>query len=94
MTITISSEVEAQLLAILEADTSNFVELGRIAGLDPSKDYRFANLERSDFSDCDIRSFDFTGADLTNSTGTNVVWDETTILTDADITGSIFEVKP
>lgn len=93
MTIEHASDDKALMKALMDAETENFVELGALVGLDPAKDYRFADLRGVDFSDCDLRGFDFTGADLTNSTGTETTWDETTILTDADIEGSIFEVK-
>lgn len=94
MSMTFSPEALARLTAVLEAETDNFVEVSNLAGLDPKTDYRFSNLSDVDFSDSDIRGFDFTGADLRGAKGTNVVWDETTILERADIDGSIFEVSP
>jgi len=93
MTIELAPDDKALMKALMDAETDNFVELGAMVGLDPSKDYRFSDLRGVDFSNCDLRDFDFTGADLTNSTGTATIWDETTILKDADIEGSIFEVK-
>jgi formylglycine-generating enzyme required for sulfatase activity len=56
------------------APTDNFVDLIRIAGLDPEKHLRFADWSGVDFSGCDLRGldlgdgklrrFDFTGARL------------------------------
>jgi formylglycine-generating enzyme required for sulfatase activity len=47
-----------------EARTDDFVELIRIARLDPKKHLRFADWSGVDFSGCDLRGFDFTGARL------------------------------
>lgn len=76
---------------VLEADTSNFISLIEIAGLNPKRDLRYSDLSGVDFTDCDLRGCDLSGADLSNSTGQNVLWDETTSLRDADLTNSIFE---
>jgi hypothetical protein len=52
------------LTRIVQADTTNFKELCRLAGLDPARAFRFSNLSDVDFSDCDLSGFDFTGANL------------------------------
>lgn len=86
-----SEEDTEAMKAVSDADTDNFVELLRIAGLDPYRDLTCANLTGVDFSNCDVRGFDFTNSDLTGSTGINVIWDETTIFTGATVAGSVFE---
>jgi formylglycine-generating enzyme required for sulfatase activity len=57
-------ELEARKQRVDDAPTDNFVELIRIAGLDPKKHLRFADWSGVDFSGCDLRGFDFTGARL------------------------------
>ncbi|KQQ46478.1 hypothetical protein ASF69_04410 [Rhizobium sp. Leaf311] len=84
----------ARFNAVMEAKTTNFIELCRLAGLNPETDLRFSDLSGTDLSDCDLRGFDLTGCDLTGATGVNVAWDSSTILERADIGGSIFEVSP
>lgn len=91
MTFTLSKADKELLVAIITMDTDNFGELVKTAGLDPARDFRHADLRDSDFTETDLRGFDFTGSDLRGSTGNGAVWDETTILTDANISGSIFE---
>lgn len=81
----------ALMKAVITADTDNFVELVHLAGLNPTRELTCANLSMMDFSNCDLRGFNFTNSDLTDTTGENVIWDETTILTGATLTGSLFE---
>ncbi len=78
--------------AVLESSSDNFVHLAELAGLRKDKDFRYENLRGVDFSDCDLRGFDFTGSCLEVAFGNeNTIWDATTILTDADVDGSLFE---
>ncbi len=88
------SKLNEQFNAVANAKTDNFVDLALMIGLDPKKDFRFGDLADVDLSNCDVRGFDFTGADLRRVKGTKVIWDSTTILTGADIEDSIFEVRP
>lgn len=90
--IFVTEEDKAKMKAVLEAETDNFLELCELAGLDLKKDLRYSNLEKVDFTGCDLRGLDLTGADLRGATGVQVIWDKTTILTGADLEGSIFEV--
>lgn len=55
-------ETEARLQLIDEAQTDDFAELVRIAGLDPQRDLRFADWSGANFRGADLRGFDFTGA--------------------------------
>lgn len=56
------------LLAIAAAEGANFVELAKIAGLDPRNAFRGADLRDVDFQGCDLNGFDFTDADLSGAT--------------------------
>jgi hypothetical protein len=77
--------------AVLDHDSDDFLELAQAAELDPKVDFRFANLTNIDFGAADLRGFDFTGADLRGARG-NPKWDDTTILADADVGDSVFDV--
>ncbi len=57
----VRTNIELRILSIVNADTDDFLELVKIAELDPSKDFRFANLSGVNFSDLDLTGFDFTG---------------------------------
>lgn len=92
--IFVTEESKARMKAVLEAKTDNFLELCKRAGLDTKKDLRYSDLDKVDFTGCDLRGCDLTGASLRNATGVQVIWDKTTIMTDADLEGSIFEVEP
>lgn len=63
---------------IRSAGTDNFVKLVALSGLDPARDFRFANFEGMDFSDCHLNGFDFTGADFSRA-----------FIGNADFTGAI-----
>ena len=58
------SELDARKRRIDEAETDDFAELIRIAGLDPTRHLRFADWSGVNFSGSDLRGFDFTGAKL------------------------------
>jgi hypothetical protein len=51
----------ARVLASTETD---FATLAKLAELDPTEDFRFANLAGADFSGMSLDGFDFTGADM------------------------------
>jgi hypothetical protein len=71
--------------------SSDFTSLVQILGLVPGRDFRHANLSGVDFSFSDLRGFDFTGADLSGCIGVSVLFDDSTIFTDADVAGSCFQ---
>lgn len=50
--------------AVLKSAETSFLELARLAELDPATSFRFANLRDTDFGNEDLTGFDFTGADL------------------------------
>ncbi|CAM5763595.1 pentapeptide repeat-containing protein [Bosea minatitlanensis] len=83
-----------RLEAVEEVDDDNFIRLIERLGLDRRVDLRYRDFSGVDFSDCDLRGCDFTGADLRGATGRNVEWDDTTILTAADLDRSMFVVEP
>lgn len=75
---------------LLSNSSDAFPQLVQHLGLDPKNDFVFSNLREVDFTASDLRGFDFTGADLRCSYGTDIQIDDTTVLTNADVTGSCF----
>lgn len=60
-----NAKLEAALTRVDAAPTSaTFNDLVKVAGLDPARDFRFADLTGCDFRGCNLRGFDFTGARL------------------------------
>ena len=57
----LSDEASDRIDRVLRATTDNFVELVRISGLSPARDFRYKHLRRIDFDGSDLSSFDFTG---------------------------------
>lgn len=56
-----------RIVEVLDADTSSFVELTRIAGLDPRTAFKGAVLRGVNFGTDDISGYDFSGADLSGA---------------------------
>jgi formylglycine-generating enzyme required for sulfatase activity len=56
--------VAERIRRVAAAQTGDFMELVRIAGLDPALHFRFADWSGVDFRGCNLRGFDFTGARL------------------------------
>ena len=52
----------ARLRAVREATSTNLGKLAQIAGLDPAKDFRFADLHGADWTGTDRDAFDLEGA--------------------------------
>jgi len=63
----LSDEEKLILHKLIAADDASFTDLVRIAGLDPSKDFRGANLRKVDFTGCNLTGYDFTGTDMSGS---------------------------
>src|SRR5262245_6965432 len=59
---TLSHDLRVQ--RVVRAETDDFSELVRIAGLDPKRHLRFADWSGVSFQNCNLRGFDFTGARL------------------------------
>ena len=53
------------IVAVLDAATDSFETLAKLAGLDPARDFRGADLRGVDFGTDDLTVFDFSSADLT-----------------------------
>jgi len=54
----------ARVRAISAAESDSFVELVKLSGLEPRRDFRNADLSRADLRGQDMRSFDLRGASL------------------------------
>ena len=81
-------EVEELYERIMLADTDNFKELTKLAGLDLKTDLAGVNLsngnlEGIDLSNADLRNTNFSGANLKNAN-----------LSGADLTGANFSYRP
>ncbi|SDU42552.1 DUF4147 domain-containing protein [Stappia sp. ES.058] len=61
------ASVSERIQAVEQAETENFLELVKIAKLDPSKSFQYANLRGVDFSNCDLGGFNFTGSALSGA---------------------------
>jgi hypothetical protein len=72
---------------ILEAETNNFLELARIAGLDIATDFADADLRGVDLSGANLSGADLSGADLS---GANLTFAKLSgaDLSDADLSGA------
>src|SRR3954452_2094338 len=55
------------IVAVLDAPTDSFARLAELAGLDPARDFRGADLRSVDFGTDDLAAFDLSGADLTGA---------------------------
>jgi pentapeptide repeat protein len=72
--------IDDAIARVISAETSDFVTIVDIAGLDPLTDFRFTNLAGVDFTNCDLTGFDFTGASISGA-----------IFNSARISGAIFK---
>ena len=73
--------------------SNKFTDLVKKYAMDPKKDFMHANLSGVDFSFCDITGYSFYGSDLTNCTGVDVTFDQSTIIENADVDGSFFQYE-
>ncbi len=80
----LTSEELAAIDAVHRSNSIRFDTLVRLAGLDPSKDFRFSLLQRLDLRGADLRDYNFTGSDLRQSVvDTQTIIDKSTVLDDA-----------
>lgn len=63
----ITKKQRSILLELADSQNSTFVDLVKIAGLDPETAFRSADLRGVDFIGCDLKGFDFTEADLSGA---------------------------
>jgi small subunit ribosomal protein S1 len=61
-----SERVARKINRVLTAKTDNFIDLVRLAGLDPAEDFKSAQLTGVDFSQCDLSNFDFSNTHFIN----------------------------
>ncbi|MEG4035261.1 pentapeptide repeat-containing protein [Microcoleus sp. S36b_A4] len=80
-------EPQHSIQQILEAETNNFVELAKIAGLDIATDFADADLSGVDLRDADLSRANLSGADLTYAdlSGANLTHAD---LSRADLSGA------
>jgi hypothetical protein len=57
-------EIDQAIDSVISNPDASFVQLVKLAGLDPRRSFRFANLENVNLSGEDLSGYDFTGADL------------------------------
>lgn len=62
--LVLSQEDTDTLTAIMNAETTDTVELLKIAGLDPATDLVYSNFEDADWLDHDLAGYNFDGAKL------------------------------
>jgi Pentapeptide repeats (8 copies) len=73
--------------SIVDSKSRKFTTLAALAGLDPQKDFVFADMRNTDLRNEDLRGFDLTGADLRGAILTNCKLPETALRT-----GTIIEI--
>lgn len=56
------TRLTARVRALAASDSQSFSALSALAGLNPTRDFRFADLSGVDLRDEDLRAFDFTNA--------------------------------
>jgi hypothetical protein len=63
-----AASLSGQLQAIAEAETDDFLELVKLARLDPKRDFIGADLRGMNLRNLDLREFDFRGANFRGAT--------------------------
>lgn len=66
-----SEAFETVIAQVLDAPTDRFTHLIEVAGLDPARDLRHADLRNVDFVGCVLSGYDFRGARLMGATFAN-----------------------
>lgn len=81
------SDLDWMVTQLLSADTNNFLELSRMVGLDPSKDFVGADLSNINLQGEDLQDFDLSSANLShaNLSHTNLSYAN---LSCSDLTGA------
>ncbi|KQQ72444.1 hypothetical protein ASF70_13010 [Rhizobium sp. Leaf321] len=88
----LSLESSSAIERVIDSEATNFGGLIRLAGLNPKRHLRHADLRDIDLTDTDLSGYDFSGCDLRGAHGIRVAWSpETTVLDDALLEGSLFE---
>lgn len=89
----ISDADKEKLSAIAAFEGTNFSDLVSLAGLSKSEDFIGVDLSDVDFSNSDLRGFNFTNSNLSGSYGVAFRMDETTVLTNANVSSSVFALE-
>ncbi len=79
---------KSKIAAVYQSKSACFSDLVHLAGLNPSVDFRFADLTGVDFTGSDLRGYNFVGANLSYSSWRNATWDATTNLEGALLNGA------
>jgi F0F1-type ATP synthase delta subunit len=74
-----------RIASIFESKSASFSDLVKTAGFDRTTDFRYSDLSGVDFAGSDIRGFDFTGANLCKTRWLEAKWDNSTLLTGAQL---------
>jgi signal transduction histidine kinase len=78
-----------RLVAVFSSESACFSDLAIGAGLDPATDFRFSELAGVNFSGSDLSGFNFSGANLSNTCWLGAIWDDTTIMKEANLDGAV-----
>lgn len=78
----------SKLKAIYQLQSACFSDLVIASGLNPSVDFRYADLTGVDFNGSDLRGFNLVGANLSYTRWFKANWDETTNIEGAILTGA------
>jgi uncharacterized protein YjbI with pentapeptide repeats len=88
--ISLGKSVLAQISRISETNEEAFDHLVKMAGLSVDEDLQGCDLSEVDFSNCDLRGWNLRDCNLSRSFGYNIKIDDTTDLSGADLTDSVF----
>lgn len=77
-----------KLKAIYQSESACFSDLVIASGLNPSVDFRYADLTGVDFNGSNLRGFNLVGANLSYTRWFRANWDETTNIEGAVLTGA------
>src|ERR1700744_458826 len=78
----------SNIAAVYQSTSACFSDLVKLSGLNPSVDFRFADLTGVDFGGSDLRGYNFVGANLSYTSWKKATWDTTTNLEGALLTGT------
>lgn len=87
---------QQRIAAVYNSHSACFSDLVKAARLNPLVDLRFSNLTAVDFAGSDLRGYNFAGANLSYTKWLGAIWDSTTVLAGAVLTGAsgLTDVNP
>jgi len=83
------NETLDELSRVFSSANATFSHLAMTSNLNPKSDFKSANLSEVDFRGSDLRGYDFSNSDLTNTNWEDAIYDHTTVLNGADLSGAI-----